>query len=169
VSRRFVAHGPGEWTVAVTARDTLGEQTELTVPIVVAEDRPPCLAQWQPIVPPEAATLPIAAPTVFQVSQVTDDLDAHPQVTGDPIFGRPEFAWSILRAGSPVREPLVGAIGNTVDFDPRAFTPGDLVELRVEIFDRKRIAIPCVDNAPTCSVISQPTCLQRLTWRLEVR
>jgi hypothetical protein len=169
VSRRFVPHGAGEWSIAVTARDPLGEATEVTIPIVVAEDQPPCLAQWQPIAPPAGASLPVTAPTVLQVSQVRDDLDSHPQVTSDPVFGGPEFAWSILRPGASVREPLVGATGNSIDFDPRAFTPGDLVELRVEIFDRKRTAIPCADDAPTCSVISQPTCLQRLTWRLEVR
>jgi hypothetical protein len=169
VSKRFVADLAGEWNIAVTARDPLGEMVEVRLPVVVAEDRPPCLAQWQPITPPDGATLPVTDPTVFQVPQVSDDLDAHPQVTGDPVFGRPAFTWSILPPGATVREPLVGATGNSIDFDPRAFTPGDVVELRVEISDRNRTAIPCADSAPTCSVISQPACLQRLTWRVEVR
>lgn len=167
--RRLVPHGAGEWTVQVTARDPLGQMTQVDLPIVVAEDRPPCLAQWAPITPPDGATLPILEPTVFQVPQVVDDLDAQPRVASAPQFGEPVFTWSILPDGASVREPLASASGHRADLDPAAFTPGDVLELRVEIFDRKLTPIPCPDSAPTCSVISQPTCLQRLTWRLEVR
>jgi hypothetical protein len=167
--KRFVAQGSGTWTVRVTARDRLGEKIERDVEIVVARDRAPCLAQLQPIVPPAGVALPVTASTVFQVAVVDDDLDAQPPLIGDPAFGATRFAWSILRPGASVREPLAGATGSSIDFDPEAFTPGDIVELRVEIFDRNQFAIPCVDDAPTCSVISQAACLQRQTWRLEIR
>jgi hypothetical protein len=39
----------------------------------------------------------------------------------------------------------------------------------VEIADRNNTAITCADASPTCSVISDNSCLQRLTWRVEVR
>jgi hypothetical protein len=166
---RFVAHGSGDWDVQVVARDPRGATLERHFTFSVVPDRPPCLAQWQPIAAPDGAALPVADPTVFQVPLVDDDLDGYPALLGDPIFGTTTFAWSILAPGASTRQPLVGATGNTIDFDPAAFTPGDLVELRVEISDRNRTAIPCVDSAPTCSVISQPACIQRLTWRVEVR
>jgi hypothetical protein len=167
--RQLIAQGSGEWEVAVVARDRLGETLERRMAITVAADRPPCLAQSQPLAPPDGASLPVTEPTVFQVQRVDDDLDAHPQVVGHPAFGSPAFTWSILRPDAADRELLSGATGNSIDFDPSAFTPGDIVELRVEIFDRNRTALPCPDSVPTCSVISQPACLQRQTWRVEVR
>jgi hypothetical protein len=166
---RLVPHGSGDWEVHVVAHDPRGALFERTVMLPVVPDRPPCLAQWQPIAAPDGATLPIADPTVFQVPLVDDDLDGYPAQVGDPIFGTTEFAWSILPPGASVRQPLVGATGNSIDFDPGAFTPGDRVEIRVEIFDRNHTAIPCVDGAATCSVISQPSCIQRLTWAVEIR
>jgi hypothetical protein len=113
--------------------------------------------------------LPVAEPTLFQVPLVTDDLDPYPPLSGDPHFGTTTFAWSMLTPGSPGREILVGATGNTFDFDPDAFTPGEIVELRVEIFDRKHTAIPCADRDATCSVDASSDCIQRQTWRVEVR
>ena len=53
--------------------------------------------------------------------------------------------------------------------DPASYQPGDIVELRVEIKDRKNTAITCADANPTCSTISDNACIQRQTWRVEVR
>jgi hypothetical protein len=169
VGKRFVAQGPGEWEIQVIARDRLGEMVERRIALAIVPDRAPCLAQLQPIVPPPGERLPVSAPTVFQVALVDDDFDSHPPLRGHPVFGAPAFVWSIRPPGAAERQLLVGATGNAIELDPRAFTPGDEVELRVEIFDRNRIAIPCVDSAATCSVIAQPTCLQRQTWRVEIR
>lgn len=167
--KTFTPRGTGEWDVQVTASDPLGEATVEHVAITVAADRPPCLAQWQPIVPPDGATLPVTDPTVFQVPLVDDDLDVYPPAPGDPVLGTTAFAWSILPPGASARQPLVGATGNSIDFDPGAFTPGEIVELRVEIFDRAHPALPCTDDLPVCSVSAEPGCLQRQTWRVEVR
>jgi hypothetical protein len=167
--KTLVPQGIGEWDVQVTARDPLGETSVQHFMITVAADRPPCLAQWQPIAPPAGATLPVTDPTVFQVPLVDDDLDVYPPVPGDPVLGTTAFAWSILPPGASVRQPLAGATGNTIDFDPGAFTPGQIVELRVEIFDRAHTTLPCPDDQATCSVSAQPACIQRQTWRVEVR
>jgi hypothetical protein len=167
--KTLTPQGIGEWDVRVIASDPLGEATEQHVAITVAADRPPCLAQWQPIAPPGGATLPVTDPTVFRVPLVDDDLDVYPPVPGDPVLGTTTFAWSILPAGGSIRQALVGATGNSVDFDPRAFTPGEIVELRVEIFDRAHPAIPCADDVPICPASPQPGCIQRQTWRVEVR
>ena len=160
----------GQWDVRVRATDTLPEFPETTerhFTFTVGPDEPPCLAQSLPQVPPDGASVPIAEPTLFQVAVVVDDLDPYPPRPG-PHFGSSAFEWSMLAPGSPGREILTGATGNSVDFDPSAFTPGEIVELRVEIFDRNDTAIPCVDGVATCA-ISRPTCIQRQTWRVEVR
>jgi hypothetical protein len=159
----------GDWDIRVTASDADNERVEKHMTFAIGPDQPPCIAQAQPVVPPDGASLPVAEPTLFQVPLVTDDLDPYPPLSGDPHFGTAAFEWSILAPGSPGRQILAGTTGNTVDFDPDAFTPGDLVELRVEIFDRNQTAIPCADGIATCSVNAQSACVQRQTWRLEVR
>jgi hypothetical protein len=134
----------------------------------VLPDKPPCLVQSRPITPPPGTSLPITEPTLFQVALVTDDLDSYPRLSTDPLFGTTAFAWSILPPGASDRQLLVGTTGNTADFDPGAFTPGDIVELRLEIFDRSHTEIPCADDLATCA-IETSDCIQRQTWRLEAR
>ena len=167
--KTLVPQGIGEWDVQVTARDPLGQATEQHLAITVAPDQPPCLAEWQPIVPPAGETLPVTEPTLFQVPLVDDDLDVYPPVPGDPVLGTTTFAWSILPPGATARQLLAGATGNSIDFDPSAFTPGQIVELRVEIFDRAHPTLPCADDLAVCSVSAQSSCIQRQTWRVEVR
>lgn len=165
--KRLTPSVEGSWDVQVVARDREGgSTTQHLMPFTVVADRPPCLAQWLPAVPPAGQTLPISAPTVFQVPLVDDDLDPYPPITAIPQLA---FAWSILRPGETQRQVQVGATGNALALDPAAFTPGDVVELRVEIFDRRRTALPCDDAAATCSIMSSASCLQRQTWRVEVR
>lgn len=169
VGKRLVPQEVGAWDVRVIVTDSHSQATEKHLQFMVGPDQPPCLAQWQPIAPPDGATLPITAPTVFQVPLVDDDLDPYPPVSGEPLFGTTAFEWSILLPGAPARQRLVGATGNSVDFDPSAFTPGDIVELRAEIFDRKRTAIACPDGAPVCQASVPKVCNQRQTWRVEIR
>ena len=175
---RLVPGEPGSWDVKVTATDPTqrdprvpGRAAPIEKHLVfsVKPDQPPCLAQWQPIAPPAGATLPVSAPAVFQVPLVDDDLDAYPPVLGVPEFGQAAFEWSILPPGASQRQVLVGATGNRIDFDPAAFTAGDIVELRVEVFDRHHAALPCGDAAATCSITGAAGCTQRQTWRVEVR
>jgi hypothetical protein len=169
VSKRLVPSRLGLWDVKVTATDARAETTEKRLTFEVGADLPPCLARVQPIVPPDDAALPIVEPTVFQVPLVEDDLDAYPRTSSDPAFGTTTFAWSILPPGASQRQLLVGATGNSIDFDPAVFIPGQRVELRVEIFDRNHAAIPCADDAPTCATAARPQCVQRQTWRVEIR
>jgi hypothetical protein len=62
---------------------------------------------------------------------------------------------------------LPDVTANRMELDPAQFPPGSVVELRVEIFDRKRTSIQCADGDQTCSTISTE-CIQRQTWHLEV-
>ncbi|MBA3394616.1 MAG: hypothetical protein H0T89_18365 [Deltaproteobacteria bacterium] len=163
--RRLLPTAIGPWDVRLTVRDPLAHATEKATIVTIVEDRPPCVVTLPPLPPPTGQVLVVDEPTLFQI-QVDDDLDRWPP-TGDPIRQLPTFAWS-MRAGSGTRQLIAGASGNSVAFDPDAFVPGTVVELRVEIADRKQTPLACADGDPTCSVIST-SCLQRQTWRLEAR
>ncbi|MBA3457659.1 MAG: hypothetical protein H0T42_31545 [Deltaproteobacteria bacterium] len=168
-AKTFTPNIPGEWTIEVTATDPLDGQTTASTMITVAVDGPPCLAQVVPIVATGGAALPITEPTLFRVSVVIDDLDLYPPQLNDPFLGTTRFAWSVKAPGQPAHLAISGAVGNSFAVDPASYTPGDIIEVRAEIFDRTNDVLQCPNTDPTCSVISQPTCIQRQTWRVEVR
>jgi len=160
--------GAGSWTVQVVATDSVGMTGMASVDVDVTADRAPCITQVAPIVPPTGQTLPLDQATLFQVLVVDDDLDVYPAST-DPITGVTSFSWSLLPPGATQRQLLSTATGNRVLLDPSAYAPGDILELRVEIQDRQpRSLSGCSDNQPTCSVTGD-ACIQRQTWRVEVR
>lgn len=163
--KSFTPQVTGSWDVVVVATDRAGGEATARLTVTVAPDGPPCLGVWSPAA--AGSPLPIAQPTLFQVAQVRDDLDPFPRTSTAPFIGDPELVWSIKVAGGP-REVLEHPL-NTLAFDPQVYAPGTEVELRVEVFDRNRTAITCVDDLQTCSVISQDSCIQRQTWRVEAR
>ena len=163
--KRFTPQVTGNWDLRVVATDRLGTTTEQHLIITVADDAPPCLDAWEPVA--SATPAPITDPTLFRVIQVRDDLDAFPRTSSEAFIGEPAFAWSI-QVGAGPRQALSNPV-NSLAFDPQAYAPGTILELRVEIFDRRATGITCADGAPTCSVISQLTCIQRQTWRVEAR
>ncbi len=165
----FTANVPGEWTVRVTATDPLGATIVESTMITVAIDSPPCLAQALPIVPTGGAALPITDPTLFRIPVVIDDLDLYPPRPDDAFLGTTRFAWSVKAPGQPTHVVISGATGNSFAVDPASYTPGDIIEVRAEIFDRTNDVLQCPAGDPTCSVVSQSTCIQRQTWRVEVR
>ncbi len=169
VGKVLTASGPGEWMIRVTAADALGATTTETISIPVEIDGPPCLAQLSPIVPTDGAALPITAPTLFRVPVVIDALDIFPPQPEDTVLGTTRFQWSLQGPTGGSHVAITGAEGNSYALDPASYQLGDILELRVEIFDRHLTPIPCIDSEQTCSVISQPTCIQRQTWRVEVR
>jgi len=169
--RVFTANVEGEWTIEVTARDPLGATTTVATMITVSPGTPPCLAQVQPIVPPVGALLPITDPTLFQVPVVVDDLDVYPPQAGDPFLGTADFKWYVQAPGQSAHVEVPGATGNSYAVDPASYTPGDLLEVRVEIYDRDPdTLVNCALTDATCAVnTSTPSCIQRQTWRVEVR
>ena len=172
--KAFTPMGIGDWELEVTATDPFelaSNQPGTTEPlsITVVADHAPCLEEWSPIASVVATdTLPLTDPTLFEVLVVQDDLDPFPTVPGDPVLGETTFAWSILPPGATSRQALTGVSGNAVELDPTSYSPGDVVELRVEIQDRNHTPVNCPDTDLTCSTISDATCTQRLTWRVEV-
>ncbi|CAN5665572.1 hypothetical protein BH11MYX1_BH11MYX1_17580 [soil metagenome] len=165
---KFTPMAIGDWNIEVTATDPGGLAATEELPVSVVADHPPCLAQWEPTATPVAGTtVPMTDPTLFQILVVSDDLDPFPSPPSDP-FGTTEFHWSIVPPNG-TRQLLTGVTGSGVALDPDSYTPGDIVELRVEIQDRKHTAVNCPATDLTCSVISDQSCLQRLSWRVEVR
>jgi hypothetical protein len=165
LGQTFTPHITGDWTIEVTATDPQQLQTTQDLMVHVSADQLPCVAQWAPAATTDpGTTLPLTDPTLFQVLVVNDDLDPYPS----SITGGTEFHWSIVPPGGS-RQQLTSVTGAGVALDPDSYTPGDLVELRVEIQDRMHTPVNCPDTDLTCSVISDQTCLQRLTWRVEVR
>ncbi|HTR50650.1 MAG TPA: hypothetical protein VMJ10_08080 [Kofleriaceae bacterium] len=169
LGKELVVSTPGSWDVQVIATDPAGRSMMADKHVDIVPDHPPCLASWAPLAPPAGQTLPMADPTLFEILVVSDDLDPYPPVVGDPIRGTTTFSWSLLPPGASARVPLAGVIGNSVALDPASYDPGDVIELRVEIQDRTHTPVECADSDPTCSVISDPTCIQRLTWTVEVQ
>jgi hypothetical protein len=155
----------GKYTIEVTATDNIAPVPSVQrLDVMILPDRAPCLRTLSPIVATAPNALPITEPTLFQVHVVADDLDPYPGSS----TGTTSFSWSLLGPTGP-RAPLTGVTGNRVSINPAAYQPGDIVELRVEIADRNNTAIMCADSSPTCSVITDNNCLQRQTWRVEVR
>ncbi len=164
VGQHFTPHGAGDWMVVVKASDPLGATDTETLAFTISPDQPPCIEDASPIAPLDGINaVPITEPTLFQVPVVVDDLDPYPASA----TGGATFAWSLLPPGASTFQALA-TTGNSVDFDPAAYTPGDLVELRVEISDRAHGAPACPAADLTCSLGGVSSCIQRLTWRVEV-
>lgn len=152
----------GAWTVEVTAVDPAGGTATAQRAFVVSDEAPPCI---NALSPPASLPLLFDQPRRLAVLSVDDDFDPFPASAS----GAARFSWSLAtpsRGGA--RQPLVGTTGSFVDLDPAGFVPGEVVELRVEVADRVARALPCGDGEATCS-IQRNSCVQRQTWRLEVR
>lgn len=168
-ARDFTPSVKGRWEIRVTASDPFDATSMGSVFLDVVDPPPPCIAQVQPIVPPSGAALPITDTTLFRVPVVVDDLDVFPPQPNDPVLGVTRFQWSLQGPSMATHVAVAGATGSSFTLDPATFTPGDIVEVRVEIFDRQNTPLPCPDTDATCSTISQATCIQRQTWRVEVQ
>jgi hypothetical protein len=163
--RRFTPQVTGNWDLRVIATDKAGAKTEEHLTVTVAEDGPPCLGTLQPAA--SAQPTPLTQPTLFHVLAVRDDLDAFPRLSTASFVGETEFQWS-LKVGAGPRQLLSNSV-SSLAIDPLTYDAGTVLEVRVEVFDRKRTPITCADAQQTCSVISQPACIQRQTWRVEAR
>jgi hypothetical protein len=166
-TKHLTPHASGTtWTVSASATDTLGVVGSFDLVIPINPDQPPALGQLAPAVQP-GDTFPLTEATLFEVLVVDDDLDPYP--TTQRYQGTATFAWSLLPPGATTRQPLTTVTGNHVLLDPASYTPGDVIELRVEIQDRQKIPVNCPDSDATCSVTPDTNRIQRQTWRVEVQ
>jgi hypothetical protein len=162
----------GAYSVSVKTTSPTGDTHMAMTDIQVVDDSAPCLQddQLEPIVPPAGAAYPLSQPTLFRVRKAKDDLDPYPLPrANDPIFGALRFEWSLQAPGQSTHSVIAGATSNSFAIDPASYATGDVLELRVTIFDRNNTPVSCPDGDATCSTISNNECLQRQTWRVEVR
>jgi hypothetical protein len=164
----------GVWQVDVTADDGVDAEghAELDQPIVVDADQPPCVAITSPAADPTGRLILRRAdgPRAFSVLHVSDDLDPYPSPLIDsPYLGAATFAWQLAgpQTGGQLA-PLAGAGAAQVTIDPNDYAPGDQIDLRVEVADRVDRTLPCDPGDPTCSIAGD-TCLERVTWGVEIR
>jgi hypothetical protein len=168
-AKQFIPAGVGDWDIEVTAKDPLGNATVQHLLIAVADDKAPCIAQLVPIVAMGGAALPLTEATLFSAPVVIDDLDIYPPAANDQVLGTTRFAWSIQGPTGGLHDVIAGATSNSIVVDPAAYTPGDIIEVRVELFDRQNATLPCADAEATCSIATPQSCIQRQTWKVEVR
>jgi hypothetical protein len=180
IGKQFTPDLIGEWRIRVIARDPIAPPNSVDGDpgttvfediVIVVVDQLPCLGVVSPAPPFESSLLPISEPTLFQVHQVIDAIDPYPSNIDDPILGQSDFHWSI-KVNSGARQTLATQTGNSVDFDPDAFSSGDVVELRVEISDRgSPFPLTCDPADQTCQLDPTlvPVCLQRQTWKVVVQ
>lgn len=168
----------GEWRVEVTATDELGAVTTTHTSVFIQPDSPPCIAATDPPALAEASYIVerAGAPRRFAVLAVADDLDVYPPPPAETPDGRPSpqgtagFRWSIVTPYTDgVRAPIRGHALSGYVIDPGAYAPGDTLSLRVEIEDRSGLDVNCEQDQPTCALSGDQTCLQRMTWRIEIR
>jgi hypothetical protein len=162
----------GLWTVEVTASDGLGGTVTLTEPILIQADALPCIGTTEPVAPTQGRYVldRDGTPRRFAVLSVRDDLDVYPPPPAhlQPPMGTAGFRWFVA---TPDRQELVELDGHDVSdllVDTSAYAPGDRLTLRVEIDDRVGRDVICAPTSPTCS-LGGDTCLQRVTWEVEVR
>jgi hypothetical protein len=163
----------GLWTVEVTASDGFGGTVTLAEPILVQADALPCIAATEPAAPPQGRYIldRDGTPRRFAVLSVSDDLDVYPPPPADlqPPMGSASFRWFV--ATPDTAGGLIELGGHDVAdllVDTSAYAPGDRLTLRVEIDDRVGRDLVCAPAAPTCS-LGGDSCLQRVTWEVEVR
>lgn len=168
---RLVADVTGEWKVHITATDAGGETHVARAEFDIVADAPPCIASIEPGV--AGATYVVGAdeaPRRFAALAVGDDLDPFP-LPADPHSAQAvsSFRWYL-------RSPDTGDAWTEIaghrqaDYlvDPAAFAPGDVIGVRVDAVDRQDRPLPCDDADPTCSIAGD-SCLQRVTWGVEIR
>jgi hypothetical protein len=170
--KSFTPDVPGSpWAIEVDADDGAGGVTVGTPPlgeeVLVAADRPPCLGTTDPQL--TTATLVLDQARRFSVFTVDDDLDIYPAPPAGSLLGAATFHWSLATPASSGAFTALATDENNVVIDPADYAPGDVLDVRVEIQDRTPRAITCDPSLPQCSIIADPTCLQRQTWHLEVR
>lgn len=171
-ARRLTPDVDGVWQVRGTITDGEGGEAFHMIPIHFEDDVPPCIAATSPDATVDGTYIVDSdeGPRRLALLAVSDDLDFYPPPANPGDFlGTAELSWKISTPDtSGVFVTVPGHEVSDYFVDPEAFAPGDEIQVRVEIADRISRTIPCADDQSSCS-INGDTCLQRVTWKVEIR
>ncbi len=159
----------GVWTVSIRVTDGDGGISLAERQVVFAPDRPPCLASVSPAILAGQSVVLAAGPQVFSVDQAVDALDPFPPLSSpDPAIGETRFQWSLAsRHSGGQLTPLVRSL-SSLTIDPAEYTPGEVLTIRVEAFDRLNEPVACPTSEPGCAADNNE-CNQRMTWKAVIR
>jgi hypothetical protein len=133
------------------------------MPLIVSDDRSPCLKQVSPAHPETHVVWDPAADKTFAVNDVDDDGSPYP--SANPPDGAPHFSWSLRRAGTTTWEPIAGyGMLPSVVLPGGRFTIGDSVEVRDNSVPPNEHLDSCGDTA-----ICPTACPERETWTIDYR
>jgi hypothetical protein len=166
-SQCFVADMSGSYSPTLTVTNASGDSQPVTAgPFTVAPDQPPCLDQTTP-----PLTASMTTSTSFSVGSVSDDLDPFPGVENMQWFQSTGYTVNGVFQGGP----FVPMTKDFSMFNVTGATFGQTVRVRLEIHDRNvdRTAteFQACGDADVCAVpslIHPDTCIQRMTWTVQI-
>ncbi len=166
----FPVKTPGKYAVELVAQDEHNGASDPPAALVlmVAEDRPPCIKEAEPLVGLPRVPAEHRKTTLFSVTFVKDDGDPYQR----PTPPRPgAFTWSWRRGTSGPFQRVAGGPRSDFEFPAGFFRPADVAEVRVSYEDRiARDFSPCERAVPQpaqCEVQLGSGCYQWVTWTIE--
>jgi hypothetical protein len=163
----FTVDQPGAWTLVATVADTAPALATAEKKIDVAPDQAPCIAETSPPFGVQGVVRD-ANDLDFSVEEIKDD--------GDPLpapldrASTSSFAWSWRLHGAPTFTRVLVPTLPRFTFPPAFFTSGQVVDVRVEVRDRRASQTELL----TCNDAEQPQCVVRercsqwVTWTVVV-
>jgi hypothetical protein len=163
----FTADQPGVWTLAATVADTAPALATAEKRFDVAPDQAPCITETSPPFGVQGVVRE-ADDIDFAVEEIKDD--------GDPLpapldrASTSSFGWSWRLHGAPTFTRVLVPTLPRFTFPPGFFTSGQVVDVRVEVRDRRASQTELL----TCSDPEQPQCVVRercsqwVTWTVVV-
>jgi hypothetical protein len=161
-SYKLIPDVAGHWEVKVTADDGHGMQAVDRATFDVVADQPPVIAATTPDwAAGRTILLTTDGPRAFSIDLVLDDLDPYPLPFGtlDQELGTAHFRWYV--DGTELADHDLASL----TLDPAAYAPGDVVEVRAEVYDRVARVWPCDTTAAVCPQVDP----RRVTWEVEIR
>jgi hypothetical protein len=156
---------PGPYRYELQAFDNEGAgERPATLTITALPDAPPCIGTTEPPVElPRLVASPLQA-TKLQVIAAQDDGDPFPAFQG--LATTSSFVWHIRRGHTGPFERSTRGLPE-LRFPANTFSPGDVVEVRVEYRDRAgaRDLTTCDVEKASCELT--PGCRQWVTWTVE--
>jgi hypothetical protein len=156
---------PGRYTFTLQVRDELGGIKELSRPVEVGEDRPPCIETTTPDFRLPSVPQPSSMPLRFEVGFVDDDGEPYPEAAD-----RSRMVWEwrfdammpFSRQVGPMSQPALEFQSSDL-----AAHAGRTLSVRLTYQDRvMRDLSKCAGDR--CEVQPDTRCYQRVSWTVPI-